>query len=393
MIMNSILAFAIIALTFALGDYIALKTKGMVSTFITAIIIFILFGGVLNILPDDLMELSGLTVLIPTFGMILILTNLGSTLDLNALKKEWRTIVVSLLGIIGLLILGFSLGQFIFGREYALGAIGPISGGIIATMISSDAANAAGRGDIASYIAAVNALQVLIGLPLSSFCLNKAAKSYISNGFNEESVSKDSRKIDIRILPDTPKPLDNPTAHFARLAFIGLLAQLFSDITGLNNTISYLLFGAVGAAIGIVESGSLKKAGGEGILLLATYAYVSASFLSMSLSEFASILVPIFGMLMIGGIGIAFFSSIAGILFKWSPFLSIAIGFSCMLGYPMTYTIAMEVANGISIQKNFTEEQRKDLIDYLLPKMLIAGVATVSVASVVIAGTIAPRIF
>lgn len=391
--MNSILAFAIIALTFAVGDYIALKTKGIVSTFITAIIVFVLFGGVLNILPDDLMEISGLTVLIPTFGMILILTNLGSTLDLNALKKEWRTIVVSLAGVIGLLILGFTLGRFIFGREYALGAIGPISGGIVATMISSDVANAAGRGDIVSYIAAVNALQVLIGLPLSSFCLNKAAKAYMAKGINNRELSKNSKKIDIHILPDTPKYLDNPTAHFARLALIGVLAQLFSDITGFNNTISYLLFGAVGAAIGMMEPGSLKKAGGEGILLLATYAYVSASFLTMSLSEFTSILVPIFGMLIIGGMGIALFSSIAGLLFKWNPFLSIAVGFSCMLGYPMTYTVAMEVANGITIQKNFTKEQRKDLIDYLLPKMLIAGVATVSVASVVIAGIIAPRIF
>lgn len=391
--MTPIIAFVCVAVTFALGDFIALKTKGVVSTFITAIVVFLLFGSVLKVLPGNLMELSGLTSLIPTFGMVLILTNLGSTLDLLELKKEWRTILVSLAGVIGIVIICFTLGQIIFGRERALSSIAPIAGGIVATMISSDAANAAGRPDVAAYVASVTALQMLVGLPISSFCLKKAATRYIAKGSHKAGNEHLGEKKNLRLLPKTPKTLDMPTTHFARLALVGALAQIFSTATGLNNTICYLVFGAVAGAIGIVEKNSLKAAGGDGVMLLATYAYVSASFLTMTLSQFASMLIPIFGMLFLGAAGVLIFSGIVGLIFHWDPFLSAATGLSCMFGYPVTYAVSMEVVNGTTLDGDFTPSEIENLTNYLLPKMLIAGVTSVSVASVVLAGIIAPMIF
>lgn len=391
--MNSTMAFALIASIFAIGDFIALKTKGIVSTFITAIIVLVFFGGFTKILPENLMELSGLTSLIPTFGMTLILINLGSTLNLSALKKEWKTILVSLAGIFGIIISCLTLGRYIFGYEYALSSIAPIAGGIVATMITGDAAKAAGRADIAAFVASIDALEVLIGLPISSFCLNRAARHFVDKGLHNFGNSSDSKKIDIRLVKETPKSLDSQTSHFARIAIVGVFAQSFSKLTGLNSTLCFLLFGCLAGAIGIMEPGSLKKAGGDGILLLATYAYVTSSFLTLTLAEFLNILISSFGLLFISAVGIAILASIAGLLFKWDSYLSIAVAFSCMYGYPITYAVATEVANGISAEKNFTEEQHKNLTDYLLPKMIIAGVTTVSVASVVLAEIIAPLIF
>lgn len=74
------------------------------------------------------MNQSGLMSLIPTFGMALILVNVGSMLDLNDLKREWKTVLVSLAGVAGLVVLYFTVGSMIFGREYALGALGPAPG-------------------------------------------------------------------------------------------------------------------------------------------------------------------------------------------------------------------------------------------------------------------------
>lgn len=390
---SPIMAFAAVALTFAVGDFVALKTRGVVSTFLTAILVFILFGGVLKVLPANLMDLSGLTGLIPTFGMVLILTNLGSTLDLNELKREWRTILVSLAGVAGVVLLCATVGRLVFGREYALTAIAPISGGIVATMITGDAANAAGRADLAGFASAVMALQLLVGLPVSSFFLRRAAVAYIGQGGHLERRSGGGRRISIRVLPETPRSLDIPTAHFARLALVGGLAQLLSARTGLNATICYLLLGALAAATGVLDQNSLKKAGGDGVMLLATYAYCTAAFLTMTFSQFASILLPVFGLLILGGIGVAVFSILMGLLFHWDPSLSIAVGLCCMLGYPVTYAVAMEVVNGASFGRDFTPEQMQNLTDYILPKMLIAGVASVSVASVALAGVVAPLIF
>lgn len=393
MAFSSIMAFAFIAATFALGDYIALKTRGIVSTFITAIVVFILFGGVFKLIPGDLVELSGLTAIIPTFGMVLILTNLGSTLDLNELRREWRTILVSLAGVAGVVLLCVSVGVLIFGREYALSAVSPISGGIVATMVVTGAADAAGRTDIAQFASAVMALQMLVGLPLASFFLRRAALRFIERGGHLEERNDAGKRINFHILPETPKVIDNPTTHFARLAVIGALAQLFTAASGLNATISYLLFGAIAGAIGLVDRNSLKKAGGDGVMLLATYAYCSASFVTMTPSQFASILVPVFGLLLLGALGVAIFSSLMGFFFHWDMSLSFAVGLCCMLGYPVTYAVAMEVSTGVSFGKGFTEVQIQNITDYVLPKMLIAGVASVSVASVVLASYVAPLIF
>ena len=69
MTFTPILAFAVVAIVFALGDLVARKTKGIISAFIVAIVLFVLFGGVLKVLPADLMDTSGLNDIIPTFGM------------------------------------------------------------------------------------------------------------------------------------------------------------------------------------------------------------------------------------------------------------------------------------------------------------------------------------
>ncbi len=393
MTFTPIIAFACVAATFAVGDYIALKTKGVVSTFITAIVVFILFGSVLKLFPGNMVDLSGLSSIIPTFGMTLILTNLGSTLDLNELKKEWRTILVSIAGVGGIVVLGFTLGQLLFGREYALSAIAPIAGGIVATMISGDAANAANRPDIAAYTAAVMAIQMLIGLPIASFCLRKSAARYISRGLHKTGASASGKQLSLRIIPPTPKSLNSPTAHFARLAIAGALAQALANLTGINATICYLAVGLLAAATGAVEKNSLKLAGGDGVMLLATYAYCTTSFLTMTFSQFAAILIPVIGMLLIGAVGVMLLSSAMGLLFHWDPFLSIAVGLSCMLGYPVTYAVAMEVVNGATADGGYSEGEVQNLTNQFLPKMLIAGVASVSVVSVVLAGMISPLIF
>ena len=114
---SPILAFAIIALAFGIGDVIAAKTRGVISSVLVAILLFLIFGSTLKVLPADLMEQSGLMSLIPTFGMALILVNVGSMLDLNDLKREWKTVIISLAGVAGLVTIYLTAGTLIFGKE------------------------------------------------------------------------------------------------------------------------------------------------------------------------------------------------------------------------------------------------------------------------------------
>lgn len=388
-----IIAFAAIALTFSLGDFIALKTKGIVSSFIVAILIFITFGGVLKIFPPEMMDTSGLIAVIPTFGMALILTNLGSSLDLNELKSEWKTILIALAGVFGIVIVCFTAGQMIFGRVYALSAIAPIAGGIVAAMISTEAATAAGKVEIAAFIASILSIQKLVGLPIASYCLKKSAEHYISAGKLERAAHSGGKKLSIRFIPDFPKTLDTPAMHFARLALMAVLAQFLSKTTHLDGTLSYLLCGVLGSATGFLEKNCLKKAGGDGIVLLATYAYVSKAFLTITFSQFSNILIIVLGLLFMSAVGIAVISTVMGKVLGHDMYLSVATGLCCMFGYPVTYTTAIEVVNAAQMTHKLSNEDAARLTNYYLPKMIISGVTSVSIVSVIVANMIAPLIF
>ena len=69
-------------------------------------------------------------------------------------------------------------------------------------------------------------------------------------------------------------------------------------------------------------------------------------------------------------------------VFKYSWCLSAALSATCMIGFPGTLIISEEIAN----QLGETEEERDFVLSHILPKMLIAGFTTVTIASVFLAG-------
>ena len=390
---SPILAFAVVAVAFGIGDLVAAKTKGVVSSIIVVILLFLLFGGGLHVLPADLMNQSGLMSLIPTFGMALILVNLGSMLDLNDLKREWKTVLVSLAGVAGIAVLYVTAGAAVFGREQAFVAMAPTAGGMAATMMLTESANQANRPDLAAFVAAVMALQILIGLPISSFCLRKEANRFLAVGGHKTAAEASGGKINIRIIPPTPEMLDIPSIHLARLAIVGFLAFTVTKLTGLSSGVTFLVGGILFGAIGFLEAGALKRAGGDGLLMLATYASVTASFVGMTFAQFGEMLVPVIGLLLMGAVGVSIFASLIGKLLKWSPWLSIAVGLACMFGYPVTYAVAMEISAGVVKGKNFSQEEEQRVVQHLLPKMIVAGTVSVSIASVLLAGFVIPILF
>ena len=389
-----IAAFTSIAVVFAVGDYVAARTRGVISSVLVAIFIFLILGGTLEVLPADIVDLAGISPLIPTFGMALILVNVGSLMNLNDLKNEWKTVVISLCGIAGIILLDLTVGTLIFGREQALAAIPPTAGGTAVTMMMTEAAGKAGRPDLASFEAAVTALQVLVGLPIASFCLRRAAKAFIREGGHQKETVRTGKEINFRIIPRLPEVLDaSSTVHFARIGLVGLLAQLCTNLTGISNGVTFLVFGVIAAAMGFIEKGSLKTAGGEGILMLATYCTITASFVNMKFSDFGELLVPVIGLLLIGAAGVILISSAAARLLGWNLYLAVAVGLACLFGYPVTYAVAMEVSQGISKEGTFTGDEVQRVTDYLLPKMLVAGVVSVSLTSVILGGMIIPILF
>ena len=101
-------------------------------------------------------------------------------------------------------------------------------------------------------------------------------------------------------------------------------------------------------------------------------------------------IIPVAGMFIFSIIGIIIIASIVGKLVGYSPYLSTAIACTCMMGYPSTEILPTEVVNSYT---ELTPEQKERMGSYLIPKMVVGGFVTVTIASVAFASIVCPMIF
>ncbi len=92
-------------------------------------------------------------------------------------------------------------------------------------------------------------------------------------------------------------------------------------------------------------------------------------------------IVTAFAIALIGMIAVSF---VLSKIVKYSWEISLAISTTCLFGFPGTYIISQEVSESISEN----DEEKEFLLKQILPKMLVAGFTTVTIASVVLAGII-----
>lgn len=385
-------AFAVILVIFCISEWISSKTKGYVSALVFAAFIAIaLFWS--GLVPTTVAVDSTLVSTLSAYGIALLIVNLGTTIEFENLIAEWKTVVICCLGLVGLGILAFTAGTALFGREYALCAAPPISGGVIAYQIVAEVATAAGRLDLAGYAALIMGLQSLIGMPISSFCLKRElSKIKASNGFDSLKSKSIVKLPKTEVFKDPKGVFASPTFSFLKLIIAGVLATLLSNVTkgAINVNISYLIVGVVLRKVNFLQKNILNSAGGYGLCMMGLYALILNGFAGISPSNLVQMIVPIIGMFVLGVIGISVFAVICGKFVGYSPAVSIAVGMTALYGYPGTEILSNEV---VSSMTNFTEEEKAKALDYIMPKMIVGGFTTVTVASVVFAGVIAPMIF
>ena len=396
-----LLALALLAWVFALGDRIAKKTKGLISSLVVASVIY-LIGFMTGLLPADSIDSTGMTNLIYTVGVGMVITSLGTSIRVGDFIKEWKTVLIALVGLLGLAAMSFLVEPAIFGKDFALSAACPISGGAIAAIIAQSAALDAGREDLAAFVMLLLALQQLVGIPVVSAILKKRLTKMSSEG----AFSMPLPTATSAITQQKPKKLPlawspeggGSNFYLAKLVLVAAVAGVvagWTEIPGsdptnyiLNPNIAYLLFGLIFAHFGFLDRDLTAKTQSFGLLMLATCALVPAS-LNISFQEFVSLLLPIVGTLLLGAVGLGLGGLLCGKILRCDGWVSFALGICAMVGYPATQIISVEIAEGLDV----APEQKKAALDYLMPKMLISGFTSVTIASVIFASIVSQFIF
>jgi hypothetical protein len=89
-----------------------------------------------------------------------------------------------------------------------------------------------------------------------------------------------------------------------------------------------------------------------------------------------------------GVAGIASFSALVGKLLGYSIPMSVSIGLTALFGFPGTMILSQEAAKAAGENA----EEVAAIEHEILPKMIIAGFATVTITSVIVTSIIANRI-
>ena len=395
-----LLALALLAWVFALGDRIAKKTKGLISSLVVASVIY-LIGFMSGLLPSDSIDSTGLTNLMYTVGIGMIITSLGTSIRVADFIKEWKTVLIALVGLLGLAAVSFLVEPAIFGKDFALSAACPISGGAIAAIIAQSTALEAGRDDLAAFVMLLLALQQLMGIPVASIILKKRLSRMSLDGAFDLTVpaAAVTETAKAKKLPLAWSPAGvGSNFYLAKLVIVAAVAGVVANLTEipgsnptnyiLNPNIAYLLFGLVFAHFGFLDRDLTAKTQTFGLIMLATCALVPAS-LNLRLETLLSLLLPIVGTLLIGAVSLGLGGMICGKVLKCDVWVSCALGICAMVGYPATQIVSIEIADGL----NVSPEQKKAALDYIMPKMLISGFTSVTIASVIFASIVSQFIF
>lgn len=390
--MQAILSFTFVLVTMAIADIVATKTKSIISSMFTCSVIFItgFWLGVPTTLFNDSTLFSIGALLITS-----LLVHMGTMISLETLKQQWKTVLVATGAVLGIALVVLTLGQLLMGRNEALVAAPVISGGVIAALKMQEAMATSGALNAESLAVFATVLMVMegfIGYPVASFMLNKEAKrikaemkagTYVAE-IKEEVVNKK------RLFPKLEFDSDN--YYLAKVAIVALSATLCANwlakLTGFNiidKNIMSLLFGILFHELGFLESNILQKGYSSGLAMAALMTVVFSSLSKASPQVLLEILPNILIANALGILGYGTFAFIVGKLIGISPWLSIAIGSTANYGFPGTYVISNEVANAAGD----TPEEKKLILEAIMPKMLVAGFVTVSIASVFLASLVA----
>ena len=387
--MNAILAAAIIFVVFAVGDIISAKSRAIVSMLLVASVAF-LAGFWIGIFPSTmfadstLLSMSGLLV-------TMLLVHLGTTIRLRDFGAQWRTVIVAALACVAISAAVYFLGQLFIDRQLALVGAPILSGGVVATLQMQEMANKAELPQLAVFATLVMCAQGFVGYPVASLCLKSEArrlKAKLDAGELKADASASAAQAAAagrkKLIPALPDKYNTPNAIIAKVIVVALLSvwvsSLFHD--AINKLVWCLVFGVLCKELGFLDEDALGKARATGIVMPVITLTIFTNLASATPQMVGDMLVPLLVCVVLGTAAFAVVSALVGKLFGYSWQMSVAIGSSCLFGFPGTVIISNEVSESTGT----TPEERAAINAQIMPKMLVAGMVTVSITSVLVAG-------
>lgn len=383
--MEACLFLFIIFAIFAIGDVIGVLTKSTISGIFVVMIIFII-GFMTKTIPADVFDRAGALSTVAKWAVPFVIVNIGTGISLKQLVAEWRSVVMCIIAMAAATV-GLLAASPLIGMDSALVSIPIINGGVFATQIMTSAAAEKGATMAVVLGLLVFSVQKLVGAPLASIFGTKEAKRLLNLYRQNPEQFMEKQKEEVQ----EKKKLYQKLERFYRLDSICLMVTALlaaasvwlGESTGLNYSIWALVLGVAAGESGLVPPKVLDQAKSSGLLIIAMWGALIPSLSDIKLSEIITSgwqLVVIFGVTVLSTFIFCYFVPTWKIV--GSRNLAMGISMCQLIGFPAT----MLITNEIGMAQGKTKEEQQFLIDQLTPPYVIAGMASVTSLSIIIAG-------
>ena len=253
MLSNPLVATVLIFALIALGEWISIISRARIPMLLTAMLGFLVMSWT-GLFPDDILEKSTF----PALGAILIgpaILHMGTLIPFSILKSQIKAVLISLGGLIvsGLLIL--TIVPIVFDYPTAVAGIGPISGGMIALIITSEKLTEIGLTSLVVIPALVVAFQGVMGMPLAMNFLRRYAvklQGEMDSGTFIAIAPEDKQ--------EGSKTNSIKMSMTLKLFFVfvgAAIGVILGEITGIHYSLWCLAIGIIGVKVGILDRKSV----------------------------------------------------------------------------------------------------------------------------------------
>ena len=402
-----VFAFFILCALYAIGEFIGTYTKAWIpSVFIIAILFLV---GYWTFLPKDIVKMGGLGA--PLGGIIAIMlaiTHMGTAISLKELSKQWKVIVVCLAGLFGMVVFCLILGLFnVIDFNYIVAGLPPLTGGIIAATMMQTAAAELGLEKVAILAICMYVCQGFAGYPLTAIKLKKEGNKLLKE-YREGKRKDDAAVGDIdaengkftaeeaprkTLFPQVPDKYYSVSYSLATLAIIGTLCLVVGSWTksfmgayAINPAVLALIFGIIATELGFLRPNILVKNGCFNFIMFILMVFIFGGLSSATPELLAEILGPMVLIIVVGVIGMVILAYFVSKFLKMSPYMAIATSLTALYGFPPNYVLTDECTTALAK----TKEEKKMLMDEMLPQMIVGGFVTVTITSVIISSLFIP---
>jgi len=399
--MQAMIALAVVMGFMMLGEWVSTRSKAYVpSVFVTAVLFLI---GFWTIVPKNVVPSASFGKAFVAITQAVLLIHMGTLMDLKLLLKQWRAVLIALAGVVGTVIFAMGIGLIFFNWKTVIASVPPLTGGLGAAFLMTAGLKAQHITVLAAFPVAMFVMHSMLGYPLTAIMLKRESRRLLKH-YHEPAVetvaeipaekpndTASATNATTAVGIDKPKrlkltlPAEYDTAAFMlfKVAIVTVLAEWVAALMHgvVNAYIICLVFGVIAHQVGFLEDAVLEKAGVFHWLMYGLLAYIFSNLSIVKINMLVGIVVPILVLICLGLFGMFLASSLLAKPLGFSREMAFASALTALFGFPADYIVTHEVVDIMG----HTEHEKKYLLDHMLPKMLVGGFATVSVASVIIA--------